>query len=91
MKEYFSDRVQGKNSVVYVRTTSAVKKKIKEVYPLRSYPDPYDPNVELKFRSESEYLEFCIRCLNNMPDNYWYLFKHMFNPDFKKIKKIVEG
>jgi hypothetical protein len=67
---------------LYVRITSSVKKRLKEVWKTRKYPDPKDPKKSLSFKSESEYLEFVIRALNKAGKGSWYTFSHILNPDY---------
>jgi hypothetical protein len=53
----------------------------KPMWKKRSKPDPYNLGRDLPFKSNRDYVEFCLRCLNEMPEFGFYLFKHMFNSD----------
>jgi hypothetical protein len=76
------DKIQLRTARVSFRTTLEVREKLKIIWDKRTYPDPYNPNKQLKFKSEQEYLEFVIRCLNKSGKSSWYLFSHMLNPDY---------
>ena len=51
---------------------------------VRTYPNPLDPSEQLHFGSEQEYLEFCVGCLNAMPNWAWVMFSNMLNPNYPK-------
>lgn len=73
-----------KTCLIGFRTTTYVKKRLGEVWKIRTFPDPRDPTHDLKFLNQSEYLEFIIRCMNDCGDKFWYFIKHVLNPSFPK-------
>jgi hypothetical protein len=78
---------QKKDSRVVFRTTKKVKSVLTDIWKTRSYPSPSNHNIHINFRSESEYLEFLVRALNQASPQFWYLFMHMLNPDFPDEEK----
>lgn len=80
-----SESFEKKNERLTFRVPSSVRIKLKKVYQSRTYPDPYDFNSDIPFKSEAEYLTFCVRCLNKMSPEMWFIFKHMFNPEISKF------
>lgn len=85
----FSDFGSKKNTHVHFRTTKQVKEELRKQWDYknfpetaRTYPNPYDPKSQVNFSSESEYLEFCLRCLSHAGHSSWYIFSNILNPDF---------
>ena len=70
---------------VYVRLTHEARELLRKKWEERTYPNPNDNSEVMKFRSEQEYLEFVVRCLNECSEQSWYYFKHLFNPNFKEV------
>ena len=54
----------------------------KEIWKGRTYPNPYDKDEQLPFKSEQEYVEYCLRALNKCGKTSWFWFSHLLNPNF---------
>ena len=67
---------------VVVRLSNDDKQALRDKWQKLDFPDPYNPNKRISFRSEQEYLEFVIRSLNKAGRTSWYLFSNILNPDY---------
>ena len=57
---------------------------LKDFWKSASYPDPYNHNKFLSFRSEQEFLNYVVRCVVNSKGLMWYLISNGLNPNFSK-------
>jgi len=53
----------------------------------RMYPDPLNPKYMLHFNSLQDYVNFIVRCCNQMSPTWWDIFCHAYNPDFPQEKE----
>lgn len=56
----------------------------------RKFPNPLDPEHQIYFKSEQQFVEFILGCVCVMPKWAWYLFSNMLNPNFPKFDKKYE-
>ena len=76
------DREECKNIGILLKLTPTTRRRLKEIWRNRQYPHPFDKNKRIPFNSESEYLEFIIKALNNAGSTSWRIFSSMLDPDF---------
>jgi hypothetical protein len=71
-----------KRERVVVRLASPDRATLSHFWKNHAFPDPYNPQRDVPFKSEQEFLEFVIRSVIRMGPTSWYIFKHTMNPDY---------
>ncbi len=67
---------------ITIRMSEAVKLQLEQVWKRRLFPDPKDNKKQLPFKSEAEYIEAILDCVNRMDDKVFYLIVNWYNPVF---------
>lgn len=96
-KRTLSRDLRGKRlSRVHFRTTKQVSLNIDKRWDKQKYPDtarlrpsPQNPKIHVEFKTRAEYIEFCLRALNNMGSFHWTIFSENNNPDHPEFWEEV--
>lgn len=67
---------------VSVRISVSDFKKLEEVWITLKYPDPYNPEKRIPFKSREEFLRFLVRSSLEASPTAWYIYSQILNPDF---------
>ena len=80
----FKDKHQHRNVPIY-RITRSVGDALDLVWNKRTYPNPKNKNEDLFFRSQQEFVDYCMRKIINCGETFWAIFTFTGEPKFSRV------